>query len=340
VDRREHRPLIRRPHDAGTVAWSPSVISRIAGIGSASLWPYKWPQWSPPIIGGSTGLLPAGCPAAEGAAMEPAGNRQQDVGPLNGYDLMIVKPQRGPPIIGREHVQPIPAGDESVLRAAMEPATEEREHTRTGVGEPQGFLPQWSPPLTGGSMRDHQSSSRGAAVAAMEPAADRREHGLVERPGVDLLHTAMEPAGYWREHKCLDPAQVQVGTAPQWSPPAFSGSTGIRAGAAVAEFVPQWSPPPTGGDTAPRIQARLTCADRSAHERLRNVRWSINVELSKSERRGGAWLGVSRLPLLRWARGRLGISGVGCAVVRRRRRRRCRVLASLCGGRLEPGQRA
>jgi hypothetical protein len=83
--------------------------------------------------------------------MEPAGNRQQDVGPLNGYDLMIVKPQRGPPIIGREHVQPIPAGDESVLRAAMEPATEEREHTRTGVGEPQGFLPQWSPPLTGGN---------------------------------------------------------------------------------------------------------------------------------------------------------------------------------------------
>jgi hypothetical protein len=35
--------------------------------------------------------------------------------------------------------------------AAMEPAVERREQTGTGVGEPQGFIPQRSPPLNGGN---------------------------------------------------------------------------------------------------------------------------------------------------------------------------------------------
>jgi hypothetical protein len=79
---------------------------------------------------------------------------------------------------------------------------------------------------------------------------------------------------------------------PQWSPPQNGGSTsgqdgdkghaertamepaGARRGINGTEYqfgqgmLPQWSPSLTDGNAALRIQARLTCGDRSSREQL------------------------------------------------------------------------
>ncbi len=39
--------------------------------------------------------------------------------------------------------------------------------------------PQWSPPLIGGSTFPEKQGTRHGTSAAMEPAVDRREHGII-----------------------------------------------------------------------------------------------------------------------------------------------------------------
>ena len=89
---------------------------------------------------------------------------------------------------------------------------------------PDGMVPQWSPPTIGGSTSPRRWS-------APEPTG---RNGARRRPAGAL---AILPL-----HDVKDALL-------QWSPPLTGGSAGIRAGAAVAEFVPQWSPPLTGGNT-------------------------------------------------------------------------------------------
>jgi len=59
----------------------------------------------------------------------------------------------------------------------MEPAVERREHlAQAMVSAAKKDLPQWSPPLKGGSTPPGMDESDFEIVAAMEPAVGRREH--------------------------------------------------------------------------------------------------------------------------------------------------------------------
>jgi hypothetical protein len=186
------------------------------------------PQWSPPPDDGSTGL------------------------PNVAY-ADDIEPQWSPPSDGgktrHEHA---PAVNRA---AAIEPALEQREHgvhkVVTGVTDD---VPQWSPPVTGGNtmaccgltcwarsrnrarlgQREHAGIVAVGAdldLAAMEPAAERRENGhSVHFSGHDLL-AAMEPAAQPREHTC-------TGT---WRRRCCGGRNGARRPTAGA---------PTGRSTA------------------------------------------------------------------------------------------
>ena len=84
------------------------------------------PQWSPPMIGGSTPRRGRQRRRADTAAMEPADER-------------------------REHLQLGP-GRQPEFAAAMEAADDRREHVPTGtLGVNAMPPPQWSPPMIGGS---------------------------------------------------------------------------------------------------------------------------------------------------------------------------------------------
>ena len=126
------------------------------------------PQWSPPLKGGST--LSQRCHPDPNwpAAMEPAVERREH---------FLVRADTGaeaaaamePAVERREHVTVVMAGQRQEAMAAMEPAVERREHA---VVAPRGCLsqklPQWSPPLKGGSTdrsarRFRRSSGRNGA---------------------------------------------------------------------------------------------------------------------------------------------------------------------------------
>ena len=125
----------------------------------------------------------------------------------------------------------------------MEPAGDRREHPSVlPLQDAKDQLPQWSPPVTGGSTAPAFGQVDGVAVAAMESAAERREHVLNTGGGETM--------------------QVP----PQWSPRSIGGSLGRRyhaislrelaAGACDSwvntsggNQVPQWSPPLNGGST-------------------------------------------------------------------------------------------
>src|SRR6266700_1321206 len=71
-------------------------------------------------------------------------------------------------------------------------------------------MPQWSPPLKGGSTRAGQLGGKLREAAAMEPAVERREHlrggGLPDQGVV----AAMEPAVERREHVPVDEPQAFI----------------------------------------------------------------------------------------------------------------------------------
>ena len=86
----------------------------------------KVPQWSPPVNGGSSIRVLPGDGAARVAAMEPAGERREQLAPvdLGHYDDLL--PQWSPPVNGGSR-------------------------PRVGVNRDTRNGPQWSPPVNGGS---------------------------------------------------------------------------------------------------------------------------------------------------------------------------------------------
>ena len=62
-------------------------------------------------------------------------------------------------------------------------------------------------------------------LAAIEPAAGRREHHAYPGRGPELSAAAMEPTGEQREHPTMTLTQFFVWGLLQWSPPVNSGST-------------------------------------------------------------------------------------------------------------------
>ena len=105
--------------------WSPPLIGGSTARSLTDRCPGKQPQWSPPLIGGSTGPVDRVAGPRELAAMEPAVDRREHT---HGTDVFV--------------------GD-SV--AAMEPAVDRREHLKDTTCDRRFRPPQWSPPLIGGS---------------------------------------------------------------------------------------------------------------------------------------------------------------------------------------------
>ena len=118
----------------------------------------------------------------------------------------------------------------------------------------QKDAPQWSPPLAAGALVRVQRPVGLLALAAMEPAAERREHQPTQHRVQHGLLAAMEPAAEQRETpNCAWVANVAQ--MPQWSPPLNGGSTGRCDVPAGDVGTPQWSPPLNGGSMALRIRA-------------------------------------------------------------------------------------
>ncbi len=90
------------------------------------------PQWSPPLIGGSTRGKRPECQHLAAAAMEPAVDRRE------------------------HHHRPPRHADR--MDAAMEPAVDRREHQQDLPTLPPRNWPHWSPPLIGGSTCSPRSS--------------------------------------------------------------------------------------------------------------------------------------------------------------------------------------
>jgi hypothetical protein len=116
------------------------------------------PQWSPPLMGGSTDFVEEVAAGAAGAAMEPAVDGREHM--LTSEDgLADTVPQWSPPLMG---------GSTAMYRRVLRRAA----------------WPQWSPPLMGGSTGRGIGNDAIAKYAAMEPAVDGREH---RRPGTAML---------------------------------------------------------------------------------------------------------------------------------------------------------
>ena len=160
--------------------------------------PVRSPQWSPPVIGGSSLLI-------------------------SGYRAGRRRPQWSPPVIGgssRQHRGGGPGG----RRAAMEPAGHRREQRasatrptatwtcRNGARRSSAGAASCAAPCTSwttgrnGARRSSAGAASildkwtGADPAAMEPAGHRREQTPVRGVGtVPHGDAAMEPAGHRRE---------------------------------------------------------------------------------------------------------------------------------------------
>ena len=114
------------------------------------------PQWSPPLIGGSSAGLLAGLTRSHPAAMEPAVDRREQPRAA-GRRQRQWPPQWSPPSIGGNS-----------------------QATRTWASGT--YLPQWSPPLIGGNRSCHPAAMPYRQAAAMEPAVDRREQSTRPSP--------------------------------------------------------------------------------------------------------------------------------------------------------------
>ena len=113
--------------------------------------------------------------------MEPAVDRREHPNPPVIADL-TASPQWSPPLIGGS------------------------TFTTSGV-VPAVSPPQWSPPLIGGSTTISHDPAFTEAVAAMEPAVDRREHRRAATGHGAGPPAAMEPAVDRREHDGRFPAE-------------------------------------------------------------------------------------------------------------------------------------
>ena len=121
----------------------------------------------------------------------------------------------------------------------MEPAVGRREHAwLEAYDQPPTILPQWSPPLDGGSTVVPEKQDVIGLVAAMEPACHPREHHTCPGCGPELPAAAMEPAAERREH--VDAPVVLHPVNPAAMEPAAEQSQPITINTTTA---PQWSPP-------------------------------------------------------------------------------------------------
>jgi len=99
------------------------------------------------------------------------------------------------------------------------------DRARLGMAE----VLQWSPPLKDGSTGPERRQLGEHPAAAMEPAAERREHpNWAERHPGDLV-TAMEPAAERREGLNIL-GNIQLNDVSQWSLPLATGAPAPTAG--------------------------------------------------------------------------------------------------------------
>ena len=158
----------------------------------------------------------------------------------------------------------------------MEPAFDRREHLEWEIELTTKAAPQWSPPLTGGSTLDTAIRAVLDTAAAMEPAAERREHGGHVGLRGGRVIAAMEPAVDRREHG-VRRGICGAGRVPQWSLPLTGGSTRPQDERGAGRWVPQWSPPSNGGSTPIAREGRERrpdaamepAAERREHPELR-----------------------------------------------------------------------
>ena len=83
----------------------------------------------------------------------------------------------------------------------------------------------------------------------MEPAAERRKHELLSEVGVCQDLAAMEPAAKRREYALRGSGK---GKEPRWRAPVTGGNTAAAMTPYACVNSPQWSPPVTDGNTAPK----------------------------------------------------------------------------------------
>ena len=155
--------------------WSPPVIGGSSILRRTMHFLDDWPQWSPPVIGGSSldpGQMDRRRPRRNGARRSSAG-----ADPRSGC-------RHRSPRRRRNGARRSSAGAGGIW----------------GTGEVENMMPQWSPPVIGGSSGRPQRQDEAHDDAAMEPAGHRREQ-LVTPPDWAMI------------------------MRPQWSPPVIGGSS-------------------------------------------------------------------------------------------------------------------
>ena len=178
------------------------------------------PQWSPPPIGGSTRTprrgrrTPGSCRNGARMSREYGAGRMSPATPprcRNGARLQQAGAQRG-----------VHLADAGGGLAAMEPASDRREHPTQIVLDEDIKEPQWSPPVTGGNT--WLITTTAGNTPQWSPPLTGGEHPELPRQPRLFLRAAIEPA------------ILRAGVP--------TGQRGILA----IWFKPQWSPPLTGGE--------------------------------------------------------------------------------------------
>ena len=214
---------------------------------------YGWPQWSPPLNGGSMFLFYAGRGAARLPQWSP---------PLNGGSIRLSDAVRDrtqpaamePAAERREHARAQRAGSARVL-AAMEPAAERREHSSQNPGRlicANGSLCERCKSAALRTALDGlvkvQNGGRPACERSLwlypPPQRSRSDNDSIGR----WQRAVAMPAGYRREHSQPDPIMGFDYAGLQWSPP-LGGEHTDHVQPSPPICLPQWSPPRSGGST-------------------------------------------------------------------------------------------
>ena len=198
--------------------WSPLRRSGTTGPFNGYVWFVIKPQWSPLRRSGTTHVQRRQHEAVIAAAMEPAPEERDDVGPRCPATRSRRPRRNGARSGGAGRLAICPRLPTPVVLAAMEPAPEERDDRRsagtgTGRGAPHPLRrsgttcpaisgqqldagePQWSPLRRSGTTDSFTWTGGAARTAAMEPAPEERDDVVRHRAGsVVFAVAAMEPA--------------------------------------------------------------------------------------------------------------------------------------------------
>src|SRR5258706_8794694 len=109
-----------------------------------------WPQWSPLLVSGMTGIgRTVDVPAAQ-AAMEPALGERDDQQSYGTSSIVFAAPQWSPLLVsGMTGIDGARVGFPD-CGAAMEPALGERDDRQAAPSQVRRARPQWSPLLVSG----------------------------------------------------------------------------------------------------------------------------------------------------------------------------------------------